>query len=121
MADVGGCCWSVAVEPLEGTAVKIEGEFALHSEYRFKHNGSRGNIVTRCYSNRRLGGVGGSTMHTHRTVFAIFATALVVAVVAAFLTMLRNVDTRGASTQTPPGAIGLARPHPPLPPRTGQN
>ena len=60
-------------------------------------------------------------MNTHRTVLAIFATALVIAVLAAFLTMLRNVDTRSASTEAPPGTIGLARPHPPLPPRTGQN
>ena len=60
-------------------------------------------------------------MNTHHTVFAIFATALIIAVVAAFLTMLRNVDTRSASTEAPPGTIGLARPHPPLPPRTGQN
>jgi hypothetical protein len=59
-------------------------------------------------------------MNTHRTVLAIFATALVIAVVAALLTMLRNVDTRSASTEAPPGTIGLARPHPPLPPHTGQ-
>jgi hypothetical protein len=60
-------------------------------------------------------------MNTHRTVLAIFATALAIAVVASFLTMFRNVDTRSASTEAAPGTIGLARPHPPLPPRTGQN
>lgn len=60
-------------------------------------------------------------MNTHRNVFAIFAAALVIAVVAAYLTMLRNVDTRSASTDALPGTIGLARPHPPLPPHTGQN
>ncbi|TYL87410.1 hypothetical protein [Bradyrhizobium cytisi] len=60
-------------------------------------------------------------MNTHRTAFAIFATTLVIAVVAAFLTILRDVDTRSASTEAPPGTIGLARPHPPLPPRTGEN
>ena len=61
-------------------------------------------------------------MNTHRTVLAIFATALVVAVIAAFLTTLHNRDTRGVSIDAPPGTIGLARPHPPLPPaHTGQN
>jgi hypothetical protein len=106
----------------EGTAAKIEDEFALHSDYRHKHNGTRdqhrNGVATAA---RRLGGVGGSTMKTHRTVLEIFATALVIAVVAAFLTMLRYVDTRSASTEAAPGTIGLARPHPPLPPRTGQN
>ena len=61
-------------------------------------------------------------MNTHRTVLAIFATALVIAVIAAFLTTLNNVDTRSANFEAPPGTIGLARPHPPLPPpRTSQN
>ena len=61
-------------------------------------------------------------MNTHRTVLAIFATALVIAVIAAFLTTLDKVDTRSASIEAPPGAIGLARPHPPLPPApTSQN
>jgi hypothetical protein len=55
-------------------------------------------------------------MNTHRTVLAIFATALLIAVVAAFLTTFRNVETRSASIEAPPGTIGLARPHPPLPP-----
>ena len=61
-------------------------------------------------------------MYTHRTVSAIFATAFVIAVIAAFLTALRNVDTRSASMEAPPGTTGLARPHPPLPPaHTNQN
>jgi hypothetical protein len=55
-------------------------------------------------------------MNTHRTVLGIFATALLIAVIAAFLTTLRNGDTRSASIDAPPGTIGLARPHPPLPP-----
>jgi hypothetical protein len=60
-------------------------------------------------------------MNTHRTVLAI-ATALVIAVIAAFLTTLYNVDTRSANIEAPPGTIGLARPHPPLPPApTSQN
>jgi hypothetical protein len=61
-------------------------------------------------------------MNTHRTVLAIFATALVVAVIAVFLTTLHNRDTRSVSIDAPPGTIGLARPHPPLPPaHTSQN
>jgi hypothetical protein len=61
-------------------------------------------------------------MNTLRTVLAIFATALVIAVIAAFLTTLHNGDTRSASIDAPPGTIGLARPHPPLPPaHIGQN
>jgi hypothetical protein len=61
-------------------------------------------------------------MNTRRTVLGIFAVALVIAVVAAFLTTLHNVDTRSVSIEAPPGTIGLARPHPPLPPaHNGQN
>jgi len=41
-------------------------------------------------------------MNTHRTVLAIFATALVIAAIAAFLTTLHNVDTRSASIEAPP-------------------
>jgi hypothetical protein len=55
-------------------------------------------------------------MNTHRTVSAIFATALLIGAIAAFFTSLQNVDTRSASIEAPPGTIGLARPHPPLPP-----
>ena len=42
-------------------------------------------------------------MNTHRTVLAIFATALVIAVIAAFLTTLGMVNTRSASIEAPPG------------------
>lgn len=55
-------------------------------------------------------------MRTHRTVLAGLATALAVAIAAAVLTTLHNVDTRSASIEAPPGAMGLARPHPPSPP-----
>ncbi len=62
-------------------------------------------------------------MMTHRTVLAIFATVFVIAVIAAFLTTLNNVDTRSANIEAPPGTIGMARPRPPsLPPaRTDLN
>jgi hypothetical protein len=55
-------------------------------------------------------------MNSHRTVLAIIAIALFIAVGAAFLTTLHNVDNRSGSNEAPPGTIGLARPHPPLPP-----
>jgi hypothetical protein len=60
-------------------------------------------------------------MNTHRTVLAIFAVAFVIAIVAAFLTTMHNGDTRSASIDAPPGTIGLARPHPPLPPANTRN
>ena len=62
-------------------------------------------------------------MMTHRTVLAAFATVLAIAVIAAFLTTLNNVDTRSANIEAPPGTIGMARPHPPSQPpaHTGLN
>lgn len=74
-----------------------------------------------CRGSSSVRGAEGSAMNTHRTVLAIFAAAFVIAVVTAFLTILHNVDPRSASTEAPPGTIGLARPHPPLPPHAGQN
>ena len=47
---------------------------------------------------------------SHRTVLIVFATTLVVAVLAAFLTTSNDVDSRSANFQAPPGATGLARP-----------
>jgi hypothetical protein len=61
-------------------------------------------------------------MNTNRTALVIFAAALVIAVIAALLTTLHKGDTRSTSIDAPPGTIGLARPHPPLPPAyTNQN
>ena len=45
---------------------------------------------------------------------AIFAVILAVAISAAFITTLEDIDTRHASDVTHPGTIGLAKPHPPL-------
>ena len=53
-------------------------------------------------------------MSDDRTAVILFAVVLVIAVVAAFLTTLHHVDIRQASSDAPPGTIGLARPHPPL-------
>jgi hypothetical protein len=61
-------------------------------------------------------------MNTGRKGLAIFAAALVIATIAAFLTTSNNVDTRSASMEVPPGTMGLARPHPPLTPaHAGRN
>ena len=56
-------------------------------------------------------------MNNHRnprTAVAIFAVVLAVAIVLAFVTTIHDVDTRTADSETPPGTVGLARPHPPL-------
>jgi hypothetical protein len=53
-------------------------------------------------------------MSDHRTSVILFAVVLVITVVAAFLTTIQHVDIRQASSDAPPGTIGLARPHPPL-------
>jgi hypothetical protein len=58
--------------------------------------------------------MGGFAVSNHRTAVILFAVALVIAVVGAFLTTLHHVDTRQASSDAQPGTIGLARPHPPL-------
>jgi len=49
----------------------------------------------------------------HGTALALFALAVIVAVVAAFMTTLARVDNRAANNETVPGATGLAkaRPH----------
>jgi hypothetical protein len=51
---------------------------------------------------------------SHRIAVAIFAVALAVVLVAAFVTTLENVDTRHARNVAQPGTIGLAKPHAPL-------
>ena len=54
-------------------------------------------------------------MSNHHTAFALFAAAVIVAIVAAFVTTLERVDTKlVADSQTPPGTTGLAKSHPPL-------
>ena len=53
-------------------------------------------------------------MSDDRTAVILFAVVLVITLVAAFLTTVQHVDNRQASSDAPPGTIGLARPHPPL-------
>jgi len=54
------------------------------------------------------------------TAFVVFAVAVIVAVLAAFLTTFERVVTRTAHNETPPGTTGLAKPHPPLDRAPGQ-
>ena len=58
--------------------------------------------------------------NNHRITFTLFAVAVAIAVLAAFLTTLERVNTRTASNEAPPGTMGLARPHPPLDRAPGQ-
>jgi len=59
-------------------------------------------------------------MSNYHTAFALFAVALIVAIVAAFVTPLESIDTRTANNETPPGTTGLAKPRPPLDRAPGQ-
>ncbi len=51
-------------------------------------------------------------MNQRRIVVALVAAAF--AITAAVAITLRDVNTTGVSNDTPPGTVGLARPHPPL-------
>jgi hypothetical protein len=50
----------------------------------------------------------------HRSAVTIFAVALTLALIAAFVTTVEHVDIRHASNEAQPGTIGLAKPHAPL-------
>lgn len=57
--------------------------------------------------------------NSHGTAFVLFA-IVIIAIIAAWVTTLEQVDTRTANTETPPGATGLAKPRPPLDRAPGQ-
>jgi len=57
---------------------------------------------------------------SHRTAVVLFAVAVIIAILAAFVTTLERIDTRTASNETPPGATGPAKPRPPLDRAPGQ-
>lgn len=50
----------------------------------------------------------------NRTTLVLSAIALAIAVVVASTITIDRVNTRTASSDAPPGTVGLARPHPPL-------
>jgi hypothetical protein len=56
--------------------------------------------------------------NSHR--IAVFEVAMIIAILAAFVTTLERVDTRTANNETPPGTTGLAKPRPPLDRAPGQ-
>ena len=56
--------------------------------------------------------------NSHRTAVILFAVAMIIAILAAFVTTLERVDTRTANNETPPGTTGLAKPHPATGPHT---
>jgi hypothetical protein len=58
--------------------------------------------------------------NNHRTAVVLFAVAVIIAIVAAFVTTLDRIDTRTASNEAPPGTTGPAKPHPPLDRAPGQ-
>jgi hypothetical protein len=58
--------------------------------------------------------------NSHRTAVILFGVTMIIAILAAFVTTLERVDTRTANNETPPGAMGLAKPHPPLDGAPGQ-
>jgi hypothetical protein len=58
--------------------------------------------------------------NSHRSAVALFALAVIMAIVAAFVITFDRVDTRTATNDTPPGTTGLARPHPPMDRSPGQ-
>ena len=62
----------------------------------------------------------GNERNSHRTAVILFAVAMIIAILAAFVTTLERVDTRTASNETPPGTTGLAKPHPLLDRAPGQ-
>jgi hypothetical protein len=57
--------------------------------------------------------------NSHRTTVILFAVAMIVAILTAFVTTL-EVDTTTANNETPPGTTGLAKPRPPLDRAPGQ-
>jgi hypothetical protein len=58
--------------------------------------------------------------NSHRTAVILFAVAMIIAILAAFVTTLERIDTRTANNETAPGTTGLAKPRPPLDRAPGQ-
>ena len=58
--------------------------------------------------------------NSHRNTNVLFAIAVTIAILAAFVTTLERIDTRTVNNETPPGTMGLAKPRPPLDRAPGQ-
>jgi len=52
--------------------------------------------------------------NSDRITIILFAVAVMIAIVALFVTTIEWADTRTANNETPPGTMSLAKPHPPL-------
>ena len=57
---------------------------------------------------------------SHRIAIVLFAVAVMIAIVVAFVTPPEQADTGAANNETPPATTGLAKPHPPLDRSPGQ-
>jgi hypothetical protein len=56
----------------------------------------------------------------HRTAVVLFAVAVIIAMLMAFVTTLERADQRMANSETAPGTMGLAKARPPLDRAPGQ-
>jgi hypothetical protein len=56
----------------------------------------------------------------HDSAVALFAVAVIIAILAAFVTTRERVDTRSANSEIPPGTTGLSKPRQPLDRAPGQ-
>ena len=56
----------------------------------------------------------GNDQNNHRNAVTIFALAIVVVVIVAFVTTFRDINTTRVSNEAQPGTIGPARSHPPI-------
>ena len=52
--------------------------------------------------------------NSDRITIILFAVAVMIAMVALFVTTIEWADTRTANNETPPGTTSLAKPYPPL-------
>jgi hypothetical protein len=50
----------------------------------------------------------------YRTALVLFAVAVIIAMLVAFVTTFERVDKKASVSETPPGTTGLAKAHPPL-------
>ena len=50
----------------------------------------------------------------YRTALVLFAVAVIIVTLAAFVTTFERVDKRASVSETAPGTTGLAKAHPPL-------
>jgi hypothetical protein len=66
------------------------------------------------------GSVISNERNSHRTAVILFTVAMIIAILAAFVTTFERVDARAANNETSPGTTGLAKPRPPLDRAPGQ-